>query len=475
MANIILPIHYDKIEQNESIQYKNLSIVPVPNAYIANINKFYRFEAQYGGRGGWKTSYFVTKLLIRALKDEYFHCIMGRETYKMAKVSLYNEMVKFIKDYHLTSVFKENRSDPYTITNVYNGNKFTFIGISESMTNKSASDALKGIVEPTHSYLGEISETNLPAIETINKTLRSPKTKCSLMVDLNPVYKAVWVRDILFEMMKSVYENDVLINKTTYLDNPFIDQIAYRKTLEASSNNDTRNVDISGFWGVGSNTDSWFEYFDENKHVKNTSFNDNLDTYIFIDENYEKFCAIVVQASTNDYTQGCFFNVVDNIVLYKVRAEQVANDFKKRFAHILHRIYLGGDQSITSNKVTGTLSETIKTMLNIPNQRMMFGLYNNKYDAKNPLYKDNWEHCNNALLHHPNIKIAPHCKDLINDLKIATFDEKAKNNPATESNKVLKKELAASQYGMGSVDCFRYAVHTLLPSYRNLKNRVGSR
>jgi hypothetical protein len=92
---------------------------------------------------------------------------------------------------------------------------------------------------------------------------------------------------------------------------------------------------------------------------------------------------------------------------------------------------------------------------------MLFGAYNNRYPTSNPSFQNSWAHWNNTLALHPNFKINPSCKELLNDCRIAVFD--VKKNGFT-----LKKDTSDSIWTMNALDCLRYLIGVKCPSYQKI-------
>lgn len=78
-------------------------------------------------------------------------------------------------------------------------------------------------------------------------------------------------------------------------------------------------------------------------------------------------------------------------------------------------------------------------------------------NSKNMEYNDSRNLCNTMLYNYPNLFISPTCKHLLNDIQVATVDEK-KIKPG-----VLKKD--RDVYKMDVFDCFRYFFQTYFKAY----------
>ena len=97
---------------------------------------------------------------------------------------------------------------------------------------------------------------------------------------------------------------------------------------------------------------------------------------------------------------------------------------------------------------------------------MLFGSYNKYLPTANPTFQNSWAHCNNTLSLHKRFKIAPSCKELINDCRIAVFDER-------KGGFTLKKGDGGGTYAMNALDCLRYAIAVKCKSFEKVSNISG--
>jgi hypothetical protein len=434
------------LEDLASIGYHIIGYNPVYADFIDNTSSY---EALYGGRGGAKSEMIQIRDLVRCIELPYFRRVALRKVAAKVKESIYDTYIELIERYYFDKYFKVNKTTK-TISCTINKNKIFMGGMDKPKKFKSFRN-------PTAIWLEEAEEFELLDFTTADESLRTPEASfLQMTVSFNPYYEGVWIRDNLLEGTYGFKEW-----KTTYNDNLFIDREAYYNRLINNQSKDRQYVNLTGNWGKGENVNTWLHRFDETIHISTHAvYQVDMPVYYFLDFNYEKFCAIIVQASRPDKLSTSFFYVIGQIVLEKAGIEEMVHAIHRTYPNAVK--YVGGDQTAASNTVNGNALGTLRASLKIPTSSLLFGEYNRAYDKKNPSHHDSWEHCNNALMKHPNFAINPSCTDLISDLRIARFDERKMQTYT------LFKMGGGGQWAMNSLDCLRYGIHTLLPSYKKI-------
>lgn len=196
--------------------------LPVYQPYIEDYSK--RYNVYYGGRGSGKTKFILQKLLIKGLKEKRLILLMRKQTNKL-RDSVWKEALQVIEEFKLTAYFDVNKTE-FRITCNINGTEFKCLGLDEP-------EKIKGFANISDVLLDEVTEFTPEDIELIDGTLRSQKYNLPLQIyfAFNPISKANFVYKY-FGFDTGIAPDNTFIIKTTYLDNPYLDE-SYKARMEA--------------------------------------------------------------------------------------------------------------------------------------------------------------------------------------------------------------------------------------------------
>ena len=253
---------------------------------------------------------------------------------------------------------------------------------------------------------------------------------------------------------------------SNYTNNPYI-KPSVLETILAYKDNDPYRWAVFGLGKTGIlKDDQWLHAYKESRHVSKVSYNPKEPVFISIDFNVGKFVAIACQLSEVDSEKASWFYVIKEFVMSETAGniDTMAQHIREAFPTSL--LFVTGDQTgsrrdVGYSKSNDTLLTLLQRSLNIGNKQMLFGAYNNRLPTANPTFANSWAHCNNTLSGHPNFKIDPSCKELINDCRIAVFDKK-------KGGFTLKKGAGDGVYAMNAFDCLRYIINLKCPSYQKI-------
>lgn len=285
------------------------------------------------------------------------------------------------------------------------------------------------------------------------------RTSEKVILDYNAT-AAFWVHDNLIGKPETVR------HISTYINNPYINK-EVKAAIESYKQRDTYRWQVFGLGKTGIlKQDQWLHAFNESRHVKPCKYNSTEPVYISIDFNVGKFVAIAAQLSDVDSERASWFHVIREFVMSDTNGSIATMAQHIREAFPTSAIFVTGDQSgsrrdVGYTKSNDTLLTLLQRALNVGNRQMLFGAYNNRYPNANPSFQNSWAHCNNTLALHPNFKIDPSCKELINDCRIAVFDVK-------KGGFTLKKGSGDGVYAMNAFDCLRYLIGIKCPSYQKI-------
>lgn len=285
------------------------------------------------------------------------------------------------------------------------------------------------------------------------------RTTSNVFLDYNAT-APFWVHDNLIGKPETVR------HISTYINNPYISS-EVKSAIESYKERDQYRWQVYGLGKTGIlKQDQWLHAFNEKRHVAPCAYNPREPVYISIDFNVGKFVAIAAQLSDVDSEKASWFYVIREFVMGETAGSIATMAQHIREAFPLSAIFVTGDQSgsrrdVGYSRSNDTLLTLLQRALNIGNRQMLFGAYNNRYPTSNPSFQNSWAHCNNALALHPNFKINPQCKELINDCRIAVFDTK-------KGGFALKKGAGDSVWAMNALDCLRYLIGVKCPSYQKI-------
>lgn len=190
-------------------------------------------------------------------------------------------------------------------------------------------------------------------------------------MSFNPVAETHWLRHTFFHQddrhaVHPDFKGALLLNRSTYEDNEFIDRQAYLATLmmSAAGNKNVIRVNVNGDWGVEENDNPWLYNWDEDKFVRNIPFMRSYDVYLSFDFNNDPFACLAWQMSPQKGLPQSFLHCINEFTgSYKI--EDMCQRIKSTYpGSILH---VTGDKS-GSNEDVGrnqTLYQSIASLLGI--------------------------------------------------------------------------------------------------------------
>lgn len=255
-----------------------------------------------------------------------------------------------------------------------------------------------------------------------------------------------------------------LLHHSTYRDNEFIDQKAYLETLTtgAAGNLNTLRVNVDGDWGLEQNNDPWLYALDESKHfVEDIPFRPTYPIYLSFDFNRSPMTCSCSQMSPSIGKPDSF---CDTFFEFKgdVQLEDLCKRIKQKFPTSI--LFVTGDASGRQGDVAfaarhSTYYTLIQGYLGLSDRQMHI-------NTKNLEHNDSRMLCNTAL-YRLNFRVSRKgCPTLVNDMQIATVDEK-KAAPG-----VLKKD--RDQFKMDMFDNWRYLVQTYYLDYVEKVLRISN-
>ena len=215
-----------------------MRIIKLNPAFKPALKTDARYRVLYGGAGSGKSHYAAQEFLLKMLEHGNIGILGIRDTGKSIRNSIYQLMQNLIKEYDLTDYFITNKTE-MSFTCV-NGARFITSGLDDVEKLKS----IVGIHEIWVEEANEISESDFNQLDLRLRGKSDLPYKITLT--FNPVSELHWIKRVFFDVGKP----NSFILKTTYKDNPFIDD-EYKATLERLKDEDYQYYKIYalGEWG----------------------------------------------------------------------------------------------------------------------------------------------------------------------------------------------------------------------------------
>ena len=212
-----------------------------------------------GGRGGGKTVSMLMRLLRDALRQGPHARLLWTRQEVAGLLPTWEMLLSVLEEYPALCPFKANKSERTVRLNTGGIIFFSHISDRESL-NKWRGQSLTGL------YIDEISDyADLEVLDFLQSCLRSPNLKAqdfSVMLTANPGGRGsvhIASRYIKGYPDGTPFDTDFhafpcVVLKSTYRDNPHIDQEAYRKQLIAACGGNMLRIlsEVEGQWDASS-------------------------------------------------------------------------------------------------------------------------------------------------------------------------------------------------------------------------------
>lgn len=225
---------------------KNLSVNQIINLNLNNhyksfFNNQQRYAILYGGAGSGKSYAAAQKLILRCIEKKEKILVM-RKVASTLPQSCYSLLKSIIEDLSLHKFIHSTKSPLYF--KFFNGSEIIFSGVDNR-------EKLKSISNITSIWIEEVSEIDVEDFLQINLRLRDKTVSYhQIILTFNPISADHWLYDYFFNTKDQNILNDLYINHSTYLNNPYID-INYKQVLNSIKDVDENyyNIYCLGQWG----------------------------------------------------------------------------------------------------------------------------------------------------------------------------------------------------------------------------------
>ena len=210
------------------------------------INDCYRKDLLYNGRylvllggAGSGKSYFATqKLILRAMQSKHRFLVL-RKVERTIRESVFKLFTSVISEENLSEIVSINKTDK-TIK-FKNGSEIIFAGLDDP-------EKIKSIAGITGMFLEEATEFAEADFDQLDLRLRGMGMDYKqIVIAFNPIDHRHWLKRRFFDTILT----NARTNKTTYLDNAFIDD-EYKVKMGQLKEQDENlyNIYALGNWGV---------------------------------------------------------------------------------------------------------------------------------------------------------------------------------------------------------------------------------
>jgi len=211
-----------------------------------------RVRISYGGAGSGKSYLSFQEIVYKIIAEPGHNYLICRKVAATNKTSTNALLIQLLSELKLTSLFLINKTDmSFTVKST--GNMIVLKGLDDIEKIKSFTFP-KGIL--TDVVIEEASEITQKDFDQLNARLRGVRTgeqakiPFQITMLLNPIINTHWIKREFLDIKSYQKSFPVLVLKTTYLDNNFIDD-DYKAVLEGYKDIDYEfyRVYCLGDWG----------------------------------------------------------------------------------------------------------------------------------------------------------------------------------------------------------------------------------
>lgn len=197
-----------------------------------------RYRIIYGGAGSGKSFYVGQETIINMLSSSDYQYLVVRKTGKSIRQSVFRLLVDIIHKNNLSKAFRINKTEMSIVS--ITGSSLITSGLDDV-------EKLKSVAGINRIWIEEASEITEKDFDQLDLRLRGQsRIGFQMTLTFNPISELHWIKKKFFD----VGIDNTFILKTTYLDNPFLDD-QYVKTLNnlKITNKQFYRVYALGEWG----------------------------------------------------------------------------------------------------------------------------------------------------------------------------------------------------------------------------------
>lgn len=359
---------YEENERTELIRRANGIFVNDAFIPLWNVTKGILLLA--GGYGSSKTTYAITRLLVKCQENKYFRCFYGREKKTEAR-ELHKNIITEIKRNFWEDLFdySEQPNGSPMIRCKANGNSFELFGCDDIAS-------LKGLNQPTDILVDEINQISFASFGMLLSRLRTPGCDLQMWGCFNncDVFPDHWLVKYIYSdeisstgskeeerIIKALKKKKTVKHHSVYTDNWFMNHEAYKASLEIQAGGDDAKIQayLNGSWGVSLSAQPYYKQFNKNVHVTNPEYDSSLPLRIIFDENVNPyFPCLIAQISGNET------RLIDEIAARSPNNTLiwVCEEIKRRYPDHNAGMYIYGDASSKKEDVKQEKGKNLFTL-----------------------------------------------------------------------------------------------------------------
>lgn len=340
-------------ENNILIEWPDWSEI-INESFIPLVDNTDRYLIMYGGRGSSKSDFAAKKLIFRCLSEDYFKCVLIRNSYNSIKESSYEQLKETIIDLGLEELF-EFKIQPLEINCKINNNRFIARGCDDTSKLKSLKDFSCVWYEED-----KISEDDFITITTSIRT--SKATYLQEVFTINPevegnfqdhwFYKTFFYNNMDEKSFRTSTEIDlgdrkhilsVTVHHSTYRDNRWVPDSFIAYLINMKTNNPYYyTVFCEGEWGNKVIGGLAYRSFIRAKHTSMLKYDPELSLHISFDFNRKPYVSMSI-LQINDKEIKCIDIIAGRYPDNTTSA--VCREFKRRYQHHNTGLFIYGDPS----------------------------------------------------------------------------------------------------------------------------------
>lgn len=298
----------------------------------------------YGGISSGKSVFIAQKIIYRILTDGFDHRILVvRKISDKLRQSVFAEFVSVLKEMGLAA-YATITTSPLQIELF--GSVILFSGIDDPEKIKSVS-RISGV------WIEEATELGEKDFDELADRLRTDyPTYKQIILSFNPISKNHWLYKRFFE--GEDLKPDTHIDRSTYLNNDFINKIEFGNSIKAryKNNPNAYQVKVLGNFGNDQTGGGFYSSFNPGSNTSTgIYYNPELPLILSWDFNVLPFSACVI-----GQLSGKTLTIIDEIALEHPynRPVNVVREFKNRYKHHYSGVYVTGDASGKNNSTRTT-------------------------------------------------------------------------------------------------------------------------
>lgn len=303
---------WDEIwQENEMTEnLRKCGAIFVNDTFIPLWNKTSGLMFLDGGYGSSKTTYAITRQIMKCRENKRHKCYYGRQKKTEAR-ELHDNIIREIERNGWETEF-EYSTKPNGTTDIVHkktGNLFKLFGCDDV-------DSLKGIDNPTDILVDEINQISFESFGMLWTRLRTPGCELQLIGCFNncDVFPDHWLVKYIYGNESSADEQEMFLiealrnsnivrHHSDYLDNFFQNPYNYLQKLIIKANGDRDKVFAycEGRWGVKLGAQPFYKCFNPKLHVSEIldvdgyeNYNPNIPLHISFDENVNPYLPVLI-------------------------------------------------------------------------------------------------------------------------------------------------------------------------------------